>query len=103
MKTLATVLMVSATVLTGAAQAELVQADSPEFNTHANTQVQMTRAQVVAELHAAQAAGLVRSGQDVTYPHIRAQQRFQAQQRATTVAGQQTPNTSASLGSPNHS
>lgn len=101
MKILTTALMVSTMALAGAAQAELVQADSPEFNTQ--TQVQVTRAQVVAELHAAQAAGLVRSGQDVTYPHVRAEQRFQAQQHAALGTGQQSPSADVSHGSVSHS
>lgn len=100
MKILTTTLMVSALALAGAAQAELVQADSPEFNTQ--TQVQNTRAQVIAELHAAQAAGLVRSGQDVTYPHVRAEQRFQAQQHTGLETGHQVSSVDATHDSVSH-
>lgn len=98
MKILTTALMLSAMALVGTAQAERVQANSPEFNTQ--TQDQETRAQVVAELHAAQAAGLVRSGQDVTYPHVRAEQRFEAQQHTALDTQQQAL---GSVASTNHS
>lgn len=64
MKTLATVLMISASMLAGAAHAELGGIYPPE----ADTSSHVTRAQVVADLHAAQAKGQVVLGEDVTYP-----------------------------------
>lgn len=100
MKILATALMVSATMLAGAAQADSL----PDYPSDNNAQVeqQVTRAQVVAELHAAETAGLVTNDQDPSYPHVRAEQRFQAQHVASS-AGQQAPGAAAVGQSGSHS
>lgn len=93
MKTLATVLMVSATMLAGVAQADMNQGYPPEINTQSTT----TRAQVVAELRAAQAADQVDFGDDAAYPSIvmtksaestKSRAEVRAELRAAEAAGQ---------------
>lgn len=64
MKTLATALMISASVLAGAVQAAEPEIYPPEINTRSD----VSRAQVIAELHAAQMAGLVVQGHEPNYP-----------------------------------
>lgn len=66
MKVFTAVLMVSATMLAGVAQAELLTVYPDD--SAMRTQHQETRAQVLNELHAAQAAGLVSTAKNEPYP-----------------------------------
>ncbi|MGP1666684.1 MAG: DUF4148 domain-containing protein [Rhodanobacter sp.] len=89
MKTLATVLMISASVLVGAAQA----AEPEVYPAEVGTPSSLTRAQVVSQLHAAQVAGLITEGQQPSYPVLAAHQaktraEVQAELAAAVNAGQ---------------
>ena len=89
MKALATALMVSASMLlAGAVQAEDAQPYPPEVDTSSS----LTRAQVLAELHAAQDAGLITQGQLPNYPEklIAHSAKVHAQQSAQLTASAKT-------------